>query len=119
LKIKKTTEAFSKKKTVFLSSLEQMFKRTDTDLDTQPRATQHRLKFSLKNARLPLDGCCYLNDKGNKTLFTINISPPLTTTAGMNGEDQWLSLPGHRNSTMDFFILGLYQPLGYQIKSHL
>jgi hypothetical protein len=76
----------------------QRVKRTETDLDTQPTAMQQRLKFVLKNARLPLDGCCYLNDKGNKTLFTINISPPLTKTAGMNGEDQWLSLPGHRNS---------------------
>jgi hypothetical protein len=62
-----------------------MFKYTPTDLDTQPTATQQRLKFVLKNARLPPDGCCCLNDKGNTILFRINISPSFTTIAGSNG----------------------------------
>ena len=49
-----------------------MFKRTATDLDTQLTTTQHRLTCALKNARLLPDGCCYLNNTGNKILFKIN-----------------------------------------------
>jgi len=62
-----------------------MFKRTATDLDTQPATTQQRLAFELKNVSLLPDGCCCLNDKEHEILFSINISPPLTTIAGLNG----------------------------------
>jgi hypothetical protein len=32
-----------------------------------------------------MPGCCCLNDKGNKILFRIYISPPLTNIAGLDG----------------------------------
>jgi hypothetical protein len=60
------------KKKVFLTSLEQMFKSTATDLDTQPTMAQQRLTCALKNARLLSHGCCCLNNTGNKILFRIN-----------------------------------------------
>jgi hypothetical protein len=40
-----------------------MFRRTATDLDTQPTTSQQRLKFALKNARLLPGDCCCLNDR--------------------------------------------------------
>ena len=43
-----------KKKLYFLTNLEQMFKRTATDLDSQPTMQQQRLFCALKNARLLL-----------------------------------------------------------------
>jgi len=42
--------------------------------------------------------CCCLKDKGNEILFIINIPPPLTTIAGLDGADHWLGLPCHRTS---------------------
>jgi hypothetical protein len=45
-----------------------------------------------------MPSCCCLNDTGNKILFRINISPPLTTIAGLQEADQCLGLPGHRTS---------------------
>jgi hypothetical protein len=45
-----------------------------------------------------MSGCCCLNDKGNEILFRIDISPPLTTIAGLDGVDLRLGLPGHRTS---------------------
>jgi hypothetical protein len=47
---------YSEKKVVFRTNLEQMFKRTTTDLDSQPK----------------MPGCFSLNDTGNKILFKIN-----------------------------------------------
>ena len=46
-----------------------MFKRTATDLDTQPKTKQQRLTCALKNTRLLPDGCCRLNNTGKKILF--------------------------------------------------
>jgi len=43
-------------------------------------------------------GCCCLNDKGNEIFFRINISPPLTRMAGLDGAGQWLGLPGYWTS---------------------
>ena len=86
------------KKVVFCTNLEQMFKFTATDLDTQPTTMQQRLMCSLKNARLLSDGCCCLNDKGNEILCRINTSPPLTTIAGLDRVGQCLGLPGHWTS---------------------
>jgi len=40
------------RKVVFITSLEQMFKRTVTDLDTQPTATQQRRTTALKKCRV-------------------------------------------------------------------
>jgi len=76
-----------------------MFKRTAINLDTQPTTTQQRLTCALKNTRLLLDGCgcCCLTDKGNE-IFSHNISPQLTTKAGLDGAGQWLGLPGHGTS---------------------
>jgi hypothetical protein len=62
---------YFEKKVVFLINLEQMFKSSATDLDTQPITTQQRLKFALKNARLMPDDCCCLNNAGSKILFNI------------------------------------------------
>jgi hypothetical protein len=59
-------------KDVFVTNLEQMFKRTATDLNTTPKTTQQRLACAIKNARLLPDGCRCLNDTGNKILFRIN-----------------------------------------------
>ena len=44
--------------------------------------------------------------KGNEILCRVNISPPLSTIAGLNGADQWLSLLGHRNSNQQAFPFG-------------
>jgi hypothetical protein len=55
----------------YVTNLEQMFKRTATDLITIPTQTQHRLKWVLKNAKFLSDGCCCLTDMGNKTFFRI------------------------------------------------
>ena len=43
---------YCEKKVVFLNNLEQMFKRTVTDLDIQPTRTQQRMMCARKNARL-------------------------------------------------------------------
>jgi hypothetical protein len=86
------------KKVIFGTNLQQMFKRTNTDLNIQLTTTQHRVTCTLKNARLLPDGCWYLNNTVSKILFRINISPPLTTIAGFDGMSQWLGLPGHRTS---------------------
>ena len=75
-----------------------MFKRTATDLDTQPTRMQQRLTCTLKNVRSLPDSCCCLSKNGNEILFRVNISPQLTTIAGLNGTGQWLSLLGNRNS---------------------
>jgi len=77
-----------------------MLKRTATDLDTQPttKQQQQRVTCGVINARLLPDDWCCLNDKGNEILFRINISPPLTTIAGLDGTGQWLGHPGHRTS---------------------
>jgi len=48
-----------------------MFKRTATDLDTQPTKTQQTMTRALKNAMLLPNGWCRLNDTGNKILFRI------------------------------------------------
>jgi hypothetical protein len=58
LEIKQTTEAFFKKKVVFITNLEQMFKRTANDLDIQPTTKQQRTTCALKNIRLLPNGCC-------------------------------------------------------------
>ena len=50
----------------FCPNLEQMFKHTATDLKTQLTMTKQRLTCTLKNGRLLPDGCCYLNNMGNK-----------------------------------------------------
>ena len=94
----KPLSTLRKKKVVFLTNLVQMFKRTATDFDIQPTKMQQRLAFELKNASLLADGCRCINDKGSEILFRINISPPLTTTARLDGAGQWLGLPGHRTS---------------------
>jgi len=48
-----------------------MFKDTATNLNTQPTMMQ-QIDLWLKNARLLPDGCCCLNETGNKILFRIN-----------------------------------------------
>jgi hypothetical protein len=85
-------------KIVFHTNLERMFKRTATGLHVQLTTMQLWLMRAYKNARLLPDCCCCLNDKGNEILFTINIPPPLTTIAGLDGAGQRLGLPGHRTS---------------------
>ena len=72
-----------KKKVVFRTNLEQMFKRTATELNTQP-TTQQRLTCVLKNARLLPDDCCSIGIKGNDILFRINISSSPKTIAGLD-----------------------------------
>ena len=89
---------YSEKKVVFHTSLEQMFKRMTTDPSVK-LTTEKRLMFVLKNARLLLDDCCYLSDKGNEIIFRINISLPLTMIAGLDGAGQCLCLPVHQTST--------------------
>jgi len=59
---------------------------------------QRRLTFAIKNAWLLPDGCGSHRDKDNEILFTISISPPLTTIAGLDVADLWLGLPGYRTS---------------------
>jgi hypothetical protein len=56
---------------------------------------------ALKNATLLPDVCCCLSNKGSEILFRINILPPLTTIAGLDGEGPWLDL-----TTMVFFLWG-------------
>jgi hypothetical protein len=68
-----------------------MFKPTATDLNTQLTVTQQRLTCAVKNARLLPDGSCCLSNKGNEILFRINISPPLTTVAGLYGAGNGLA----------------------------
>ena len=48
-----------------------MSKRTATDLNTKPTTTE-RLTCALKNSIFLPDGCCYLNDTGNKINFRIS-----------------------------------------------
>jgi len=79
-----------------LYHLERVFGCAATDINTQPTVTQQRLTFAVKNARLLPNGCCCLSDKGNESLFRINISPPLTTIAGLKTAGQRLGLPGNR-----------------------
>jgi hypothetical protein len=55
------------KKVGFHTNLEQTFKRTATDLDTQLTTT-----CELKHARLLRDVCCCLNNTGKKILIRIN-----------------------------------------------
>ena len=38
------------------------------------------------------------NNRGNEILFSINISPPLTTIPEMDGVGQWLGLTSHQTS---------------------
>ena len=73
-----------------------MFKRTDTDLDTQPATKRQKPTCVLKNAKFLCDVCCCLNEKGNEIIFRISISSSLTTIAGLDEADQWLGLQGHR-----------------------
>jgi len=73
-------------------------KPASTGLDTQPTTTQQRMMCALKNARLLPDGCCCLSDKGNENFFSISISPPLTTIAGLQRMGQWFGLLGYRIS---------------------
>jgi hypothetical protein len=92
-----------------------MFKRTATDLDTQPTTKHRRMKCALKNARQLLDDCCCLNDKGNEILFRTNISPPLTTIAGLDGADQCLGLQGRRTSHQWITCYGAINPLNAEL----
>ena len=63
---------YSKKNVVFLTNLEQMFKRMDTNLHTQPKTTQQSVTCAIKNVRfLPDDSCC-LNNMSNMIHFRIN-----------------------------------------------
>jgi len=55
MEIKQKHWSFLKKKVVFLTNLEQMFKRTATDLDSQPTTQQRRLSCALKKP-----GCCLM-----------------------------------------------------------
>ena len=55
LEIKQNHWSIQKTKVVFRTNLEQMFKRTATDLDTQPTTTQQRLTCALK-----MPGCCLM-----------------------------------------------------------
>jgi len=55
----------------FRINVEQVFKRTATDLDTQATMTQQRLTCVLKNAKLQSEGYCCLKNNGNK-IFLIN-----------------------------------------------
>ena len=73
---------YSEKKIVFPTSLEYLFKRTATDLNTQP-TTQQKLTCALINARLLPDDYYCLSNKRNEILFRI-ISPPLKTIAGLD-----------------------------------
>jgi hypothetical protein len=63
---------YSKKKVVFLTNLERIFKNMTTDLDTQPKTTQQSLTCALKNIRFLPDGCYCLNNTSNKIHFRIN-----------------------------------------------
>ena len=74
-------------KVVFPTNLQQMFKRTDTERDTQRRKKQ-QADVCAKNAKLLCDGCCCLNEKGIEILFRINIPPPLTAMVGLDGAGQ-------------------------------
>ena len=47
-------------KALTYTDLDQMFKRTVTDLDTQPTATQQRRTSAIKNASLLAVGSCWL-----------------------------------------------------------
>ena len=87
-----------KKKVVFCTILEQMFKCVVTDPSTQMTMTQQRLMCAIKNSRLPPNGCCFLNNTGYEIFFRINISQSLTTISGLDGTDLWLGLPGHQTS---------------------
>jgi hypothetical protein len=49
-----------------------MFKRTGTDLDTQPTVNLQRLIFGSKIARLLRGGCCCLYDMGSTIVLRIN-----------------------------------------------
>ena len=80
-------------KFVFRTDLEQMSKRMATERDTQLTAMQQRLTCVLKKP-----GCCCLSDKGNEILFRINITPPVTTTTGMDRAGQLFGLLGHQTS---------------------
>jgi len=70
-----------------------MFKSTATDRDTQPKTTHQKLKRAINNGR-----CCCLHDTSNEILFTINITPPFTTIAGLDVAGLWLDLPDYRTS---------------------
>ena len=98
----------------FVTSSEQMFNRTVTDLDTQPTTTHQRMTCTCKSARLLPDGCCCLSDKGNEILFKINLSPPLNKNrwTGRGGPMAWP--PRSSDLTqMDFFLWGHIQTLIY------
>jgi hypothetical protein len=75
-----------------------MFKRTATDLNTQPTTTHQKMKSAIKNAHSLPYGCRCLSDTGNEILFTINISPPLPKIAGLDVAGLCLGLPGYRTS---------------------
>ena len=66
----KPLEYYAKK--LFHTNLEQMFKRTSNDLDTQPTTTQQRMTCAFKNVRLLSDGCFCLKNTVNKILFRIS-----------------------------------------------
>jgi hypothetical protein len=105
-------------------------KHTATNLDTLPMMMQQRLMLDSK-----VPGCCCLSDTGNKILFRINISPPLTI-AELRKLDLWLGLPGYRTSHQwtsygatlihsQLFLkwvllpISLRQPQPYILKSHI
>jgi hypothetical protein len=58
------------------------------------------------NASLLPDICCCLSDTSNEILFTVNISPPFTTIAGLDVAGLWLGLPGYRTSNQWTFSSG-------------
>jgi len=87
-KSSKTTCAFLKKKVVFRTTLEQMFKCTATNLNTQPTMMRQT------DAWLKVPGCCCLSDMGSKILFRIDFLPPLMI-AGLRRGDLWLGLLGY------------------------
>ena len=71
LHIKQNHWGILEKKNVFLTNLEQMFKRTATHLDRHPTTTRQRRTCALKNTRLLPDGWCCLNNLGNNILSEV------------------------------------------------
>jgi len=56
------------------------------------------VRMLLLSASLLPDGCCCLSVTGNKILFRMNLSPPLTTIPGLDVAGHWLGRAVRRTS---------------------
>jgi hypothetical protein len=81
-----------------MPKLHEVIGRTKTKIreDVQTDGSWPQCSKDWRDSIMP--SCCCFNDMGNKILFRLNISLPLTKTASLDRVGLWHGLPGHRTS---------------------